>query len=85
MKGFMAAAILLVFFGVATAKPTPTQVLEPAPTQTFARNDADIYVGPSPANLERAYFQAPEFRSGGLPCRLEPSVFAKIRLAQSCN
>jgi hypothetical protein len=39
------------------------------------------------AMRERDYFEAPQslFNSGSIPCRLEPDLFAKTRVAQSCR
>jgi hypothetical protein len=49
------------------------------------------YVGPVQENTgsigamrERQYFEAPQSPLNAFPCRLEPLLFDKMRLAQSC-
>jgi hypothetical protein len=83
MKGLVALAFFLALIAVAGAKPAPID--EPRPT--LALNDADIAINSRGATLERDYFQAPQpqFNAGSFPCRLQPTVFEKTRLAQSCH
>lgn len=91
MKFLTTAAIVLslTFTFAASAKPTPpdrmgaAEDLRPA----LALNDTDINIGPAGASLERNYFQAPQqpFNAGSLSCRMQMSVFDKMRLTQACN
>ncbi len=87
MKGLVALAFFLVLIAVAGAKPAPVE--EPRPALAFS--EADIAIGPRDAPraamLERDYFEAPQpqFSVGSFPCRLQPTVFDKTRLAQSCH
>ena len=87
MKGLVALAFFLVLIAVAGGKPAPVEELHP----TLALNEADIAIGPREtpraATLERNYFEAPQqqFSVGSFPCRLQPTVFEKTRLAQSCH
>jgi hypothetical protein len=85
MKSLMATALLLALGAAAVAKPAPVEGLGP----TLA-NKADINIDTAPASHGSAYFQASQmpqlpFTAGGLPCRLQPSIFDKTRLAQICR
>lgn len=88
MKSVFAVAIFLALTAAATAKLAPVVDLVRSADRTgaLASNDVDIYISPS-ATRERDYFQAPrsQFNTGNVSCRLQPSVFDKTRLAQSCN
>ena len=48
---------------------------------------AEINIGSVGAMREGDYFEAPQppFDAGASPCRLEPVLFRKTRLAQSCH
>ena len=83
MKALIGAALLLALGTVAGAKPAPIE----NPSPTLARIDASINIGLAQTMRERDYFQAPPpaFNAGGLPCRLQPVVFGKKRLAQFCQ
>ncbi len=87
MKGLVALAFFLVLIAVAGAKPAPVE----EPRAALALNETDIAIGPRwtprAATLERDYFEAPQaqFSVGSFPCRLQPTVFEKTRLAQSCH
>ncbi len=89
MKGLAFTAMFLAFMAaVATAKPVPVSRINPTEdlNSPLTRNDVDIDSGPSGAMLEREYFQAPPpFTAGGLPCRLQSAIFAKVKLAQLCR
>jgi hypothetical protein len=85
MKTLFAGVLLLTISGAAFAKLDPLVKLVPAASARF-NDDADINIGPAGAMLERDYFQAPRaFSVGAFPCRFEPSMFAKVHLAQSCH
>ena len=91
MKALMATALLLALSAVAFAKPNPVE------RPRLALVNADIKMGSVGAmreNIgsvgvmrERDYFGAPQspFDAGASPCRLEPVLFRKTRLAQSCH
>jgi hypothetical protein len=89
MKGLMATAIFLILTTAVVARPAPVSNLNPSEDRTpaFARNDADINIGPAGASLERNYFQASQtpFVAGELPCRLQSAIFDKVHLARSCR
>ena len=91
MKALTAIALLLALSAVALAKPNPVE------RPRLALVNADINMGSAGAmreNIgsvgamrERDYFEAPQspFNAGSIPCRLEPVLFHKTRLAQSCR
>ena len=85
MKNLLAVILLVTAATAATAKPSP---VEPARfANPIVRASEEFNIGPAGAMLERRYFRAPEAdsHSGLYLCRLEPSMFAKIRLTQSCR
>jgi hypothetical protein len=71
----------------AVAKPSPVEPVRSPNASTLTRASAEFNIGPAGATLERNYFRAPESdsRSGLYFCRLEPSMFSKVRLTQSCK
>ena len=89
IKALTAIALLLALGAVALAKP-------PVERTSLALVNADINIGSIGAmreNIgsvgamrERNYFQAPQspFNADAF-CRLEPALFHKTRLAQSCR
>ena len=84
MRNLIAAALLLAFGAAAQAKYTPVES-QPA---RISPADLAISTGPAGATPEQNYFRAPQPPAAGeqvfpFRCRLE--VFAKTRLAQSCN
>jgi hypothetical protein len=48
------------------------------------RRSTELSNKPAAATLERDYFQGPADSHSGF-CRYEPSLFAKVRLTQSCR
>lgn len=80
-------AVLLAFTAAtaAVAKPSPVELARSANPIALAR--AEFNIGPAGATLEHNYFRAPETdsHSGLYLCRFEPSMFAKVRLTQSCK
>jgi hypothetical protein len=78
IKALTAIALLLALGAVALAKPVERTSL--------ALVNADINIGSIGAMRERDYFQAPQppFNADAF-CRLEPALFHKTRLAQSCR
>jgi len=89
MKALMATALLVALSTVAFAKPDP---IEPP---RLALVNADINVesvgamqedtGSIGAMRERDYFGSLQSPFNAFPCRLEPILFDKMRLAQSCR
>lgn len=84
MKSLL-ALVLVLTTAAAIAKPSPVEPVRS--TNPIALASAEFNVGPAGATLERNYFRAPETdsRSGLYLCRVEPSMFAKVRLTQSCR
>ena len=85
MKSLMVAALLSAFSTVALAKPTPIERLPDinknmASTEPMQENMSSIG-----AMREREYFEPPQSPANAFPCRLEPVLFDKVRLAQSCR
>jgi hypothetical protein len=91
IKAMTAIALLLALGAVALAKQTPVD----RPSLTLVNADINVglvgamreNIGSVGAMRERDYFQAPQspFNAGDFPCRLEPDLFQKTRLAQSCR
>jgi hypothetical protein len=79
------ALVLALTTTAAIAKPSPVESVRSA--NLIARARAEFNIGPAGATLERNYFRAPETdsHSGLYLCRFEPSMFAKVRLTQSCK
>ena len=77
IKALTPIGLLLAFGAVALAKQTPVE------RPTLALVNADINIGPVGAMRERNYFEAPQTPFNA--CRLQPSLFNKTRLAQSCR
>jgi hypothetical protein len=85
MKNLLAVILVLTTATTATAKPSP---VGPARSEiALAHASTEFNIGPAGAILERNYFRAPEAdsHSGLYLCRSEPSMFAKVRLTQSCK
>jgi hypothetical protein len=91
MRALTATALLLALSAVALAKPNPVD----RPRLALVNADMSMgsvgamheNIGSVGAMRERDYFEAPQspFNAGSFPCRLEPDLFAKTRLAQSCR
>ena len=91
MRALTATALLLALSAVALAKPNPVE----RPRLAVVNADMSMgsvgamheNIGSVGAMRERDYFEAPQspFNAGSIPCRLEPDLFAKTRLAQSCR
>ena len=91
MKALTATVLLLALSAVALAKPNPVE----RPRLAFVNADINMgslgamreNIGSVGAMRERDYFEAPQqpFDGGAFPCRLEPALFDKTRLAQSCR
>ena len=88
MKALTATSLVLASSAVALAKPNPVE------RPRLAHGDIDSSsvgamredIGSVGAMRERDYFQAPQSPfNASFPCRLEPDLFPKTRLAQSCR
>src|SRR5262245_12102466 len=85
MKPLMVAALLSALSTVALAKTTPIERLPDisknmVSTETMQESTASIG-----AMREREYFEPSQSPVNAFPCRLEPILFDKVRLAQSCR
>ena len=89
MKHLMPAALLIALSTVALAKPTPIQlpnamvkagIMNMASVGSVQENTDSIR-----AMREREYFEATQSPVNAFPCRIEPVLFNKVRLAQSCR
>ena len=88
MKALTATALLLVLSAVALAKPNPVERprLALADINVGSVGAMRENIGSVGAMRERDYFEAPQSPfNASFPCRLEPDLFAKTRLAQSCR
>ena len=89
MRALTATALLLALSAVAFAKPDPVE----RPRLALVNADMSMgsvgamheNIGSVAAMRERDYFEAPQPLFNAFPCRLEPDLFAKTRLAQSCR
>jgi len=79
--------VLALAATTAAAKPSPVEPARSANPIALARTSAEFNTGPAGATRERNYFRVPEAdaHSGVFLCRFEPSMFAKVRLTQSCR
>jgi len=88
MKALMATTLLLALSAGVLAKPDPIErsrlTLISADINIGAADDENT--GSARAVSERDYFEAPQppFNAGAFPCRLEPVLFHKTHIAQSC-
>lgn len=87
MKNLVAVLLAFTATTAASAKPSPIEPARSANPIAIARASEEFNIGPAGATIERNYFRAPEAgsHSGLYLCRFEPSMFAKIRLTQSCR
>ena len=91
MRALTATALLLALSAGALAKPNSVE----RPRLALVNADMSIgsvgamhdSIGSVGAMRERDYFGAPQspFNNGAFPCRLEPVLFHKTRLSQSCR
>ena len=91
IKALTAIALFLAFGVVALAKQTsverPSLALVNANSNIGSVSAMRENIGSVGAMRERDYFGAPQapFNARDFPCRLEPLLFDKTRLAQSCR
>jgi hypothetical protein len=87
MKGALAAITAFAAITAAAAKPTAVEPSRSANPTAHASVNMESNIVPARATLERNYFREPntDFHPGLFLCRLEPNMFAKARLTQSCK
>ena len=89
MKPLMPAALLIALSTVALAKPgpieLPTAIVTPGITNMGSVGSVQENTGSIGTMREREYFEAPQSPINAFPCRIEPVLFNKVRLAQSCR
>jgi hypothetical protein len=85
MKFLMVAALLSAFVTVAVAKPTPIERLPDINKNMASAEPMQENTSSIGAMREREYFEPPQSAVNAFPCRLEPVLFDKVRLAQSCR
>src|SRR5262249_26871946 len=90
MKALMVAALLSALSTVALAKTTPIERLPDIKIPDINKNMVSIETmqestGSIGAMRERGYFEQPQSPVNAFPCRIEPVLFNKVRLAQSCR
>jgi hypothetical protein len=84
MKSLLVLALALAATAAA-ARPSPVEPSSSANPIAIARMSAEFNIGPAGAALEHNYFRASEANSRSGFCRFGPSIFAKVRLAQTCR
>ncbi|MGA8591897.1 MAG: hypothetical protein WB803_21820 [Pseudolabrys sp.] len=85
MKPLMVAALLSAFSTVALAKTAPIERLPDIYKNMVSVEAMQESTGSIGAMREREYFEPPQSPVNAFPCRLEPLLFEKVRLAQSCR
>jgi hypothetical protein len=90
MKPLMPAALLIALSTVAAiAKPTPielpTALVDPGIMNMGSGGSVQENTGSIGAMREREYFEAPQSPLKAFPCRIEPVLFDKVRMAQPCR
>jgi len=88
MKPLMPGVLFVALSTVALAKPTPIE-LPTAIVKPDIMNIGSVGVqentGSIGAMREREYFEGPQSPIKAFPCRIEPVLFDKVRVAQSCR
>ena len=85
MKALVVAALLSAFSTVALAKTTPIERLPDISKNAVSVETTQESTGSIGAMREREYFEPPQSPVNAFPCRVEPILFDKLRLAQSCR
>jgi hypothetical protein len=85
MKPLMVAALLSAFSTVALAKTTPIERLPDIYKNMVSVEAMQESTGSIGAMRERNILSPPQSPVNAFPCRLEPLLFEKVRLAQSCR
>jgi len=85
MKPLMVAALLSALSTVVLAKTTPIERLPDINKKMVSVETMQESAGSIGAMREREYFEPPQSPVNAFPCRLEPILFGKVRLAHSCR
>jgi hypothetical protein len=91
MKPWILVALLVAMSSVALAKPTPieqytaTAIVKAGIINKGSVASVQENTGSIGAMREREYFEATQSPINAFPCRIEPVLFSKVRLAQSCR
>ena len=89
MKPLVPAALLIALSTVALAKPTPielpTALVDAAVMNLGSGGSMQENTGSMGAMREREYFEALPSTVKAFPCRIEPILFDKVLMAQSCR
>ena len=84
-----ARCIAIALSTVALAKPTPielpTALVDAAVMNMGSGGSVQENMGSIGAMREREYFEAPQSTLKAFPCRIEPILFDKVLMAQSCR
>jgi len=84
----MPATLLIALSTIALAKPTPIE-LPNAKAKVGIMNMGSVGVqentGSIGAMREREYFEGSQSPINAFPCRIEPVLFDKVRVVQSCR
>src|SRR5262249_39539143 len=88
MKAWIPVALLVVMSPVALAKPTPIELPAPIVKAGIMHRSTHAAVQEQTGSVwpepEREYFEATESPINAFPGRIEPVLFSKVQLAQSC-
>ena len=88
MKPWIPVAFLVVISPAALAKPTPIEqpaaIVKAATINRGSVVSVQENTGSIGAMREREYFEATQSPINAFPCRIEPVLFSKVQLAQSC-
>jgi len=88
MKPWIPIALLVIMSPVALAKPTPIEqpaaIVKAATINRGSVVSVQENTGSIGAMREREYFEATQSPINAFPCRIEPVLFSKVQLAQSC-
>jgi hypothetical protein len=85
MKPLIVVALLSGLSTVALAKTTPIERLPDIHKNMVSVEAMQASTGSIGAMREREYSEPPQSPVNAFPCRLEPLLFDKVRLAQSCR
>ena len=89
MKPWMSVALLVAMSPVALAKPTPielpTTIVKAGIINRGSLASVQENMGSIGAVRERENVEATQSPINAFPCRIEPVLFSKVQLAQSCR
>jgi hypothetical protein len=89
MKPLMPVALLMALSTLALAKPNPielpTAIVKAGALNMDSVGSVQGNTGSIGAMREREYFEGPQSPINAFPCGIEPVLFDKMRVAQSCR